>query len=324
MEQQSSEKVRWGILGCGDVTEVKSGPALQKVDRSEVHSVMRRDQDKAADYARRHGVPDWTSDASALLANPDLDAIYIATPPNSHKDYAIAALRAGKDVLLEKPMGMTPDECAAIEAVVQETGRKLCVAYYRRALSRFEKMRKLVQSGAIGEVRLIEVRHFLTAETKPGQAWKLDEDTGGGGYFVDVQSHTLDWLTYVFGAPRAATGLKKHQSKLYPAEDLVTYLLDFETISAVGLCAYAISEEEEKVMIHGDKGSVSMSFFSACPIELRLDGTVATLEYPDPEHVHQPFIERVIAHFLDGAPNPCSASEGRLSTDLKTRIFQGF
>ena len=310
--------VRWGILGCGDVTEVKSGPALQKADRSTLVSVMRRDGAKAADYANRHGVERWTDDVEALLADPDINAIYVATPPNSHADYAVRALRAGKNVLLEKPIAMNAEECDAIDTALAETGGKLCVAYYRRALPRFERLKQVVKDD-IGAIRMVEVRHFKRLDDVSPQAWKTDPAIGGGGTFVDVQSHTLDWLSYVFGAPTTVVGHKMNRSNAQAAEDLVTFVADFGGVSATGLCCYAAAHDEEEMIIHGATGTARMGFFRASPITI--DGTDTVIDLLDPPHVHQPFVERVVAHFLDDAPNPCSAAAARVSTEMVDQIF---
>lgn len=318
-----NDEIRWGILGCGDVTEVKSGPALQKAPRSRVASVMRRDGAKAADYARRHNVGHWTDDADALLADPDINAIYIATPPNSHADYAIRALTSGKHVLVEKPMALNSEECDAIETAVKATQGKFCVAYYRRALPRFERLREIVQGGDLGRVISVEARQFTRPGSHSAQPWKTEPAIGGGGLFVDMQSHTLDWLTYVFGSPEKVTGLKKNTSGLSDAEDFVSYIIDYGAFTALGLCSYAAPKEEEFVTITGDKGSVSMGFFRPSEITLTVNGDARVIARPDPAHVHQPFVERVIDHFLDDAPNPCSATQGRQSTALIERIFAG-
>src|SRR5213592_2609043 len=101
---RNRDVVRWGIIGCGDVTEVKSGPGFQKAERSSLVAVMRRNGALAADYSRRHGVPKWYDDADALIADPEVDVVYVATPPSSHMDYALRVARAGKPVYVEKPM----------------------------------------------------------------------------------------------------------------------------------------------------------------------------------------------------------------------------
>ncbi len=313
--------VRWGILGCGDVTEVKSGPALQNVARSELITVMRRDGAKAADYAKRHGVQRSTDSVDELLADPDINAIYVATPPNSHAEYAVRALRAGKDVFLEKPIALNAAECDLIDAAIAETGGRLCVAYYRRALPRFERFKEIIKSGEIGDIRMIEVRQFKRGDDVSPQTWKTDPTVGGGGSFVDMQSHTLDWLSYVFDRPAMISGLCRNQSKAQEAEDLVTFVAEFDGVAVTGLCCYAAAEDEEQVILHGSRGTARMGFFRASPITISVDGTDTVIDLPDPPHVHQPFVERVVAHLLDDAPNPCSAKAGRISTETIDVIF---
>ncbi len=323
MMSEREQVVRWGILGCGDVTEIKSGPALQQTNRSTLCSVMRRDKDKAADYASRHNVPRWTDDADSLINDAELTAIYVATPPDTHMTYAIRALQAGKDVLVEKPMALDPGQCHAMEVAAKETGRKLSVAYYRRALPRFETFRRIAADGTIGTLRMIEVRQFVPHANVPDNSWKVDATINGGGLFVDMQSHTLDWLAYLFGTPVSAAGLKKSQGNNCAAENLVSYIMDFGDFPVIGLCAYSTMKEEECVILYGDKGSARMSFFQHSPIILTLEGSKQQQEIADPPHVHQPFIERVISHFLDDAPNPCSPAEGRLVAELTKTIFTG-
>ncbi|MEM8571649.1 MAG: Gfo/Idh/MocA family oxidoreductase [Pseudomonadota bacterium] len=315
------KEIRWGILGCGDVTEVKSGPALRSPLQSRLVSVMRRDAAKAADYAARHGVPRWTDNADALIADPELNAIYVATPPSTHADYTIRALRAGKDVLVEKPMALTPRECDAIEAAVADTGRRLSVAYYRRCLPRFERLREIVETGLIGVPRAAELRHYRPVDALPKQSWKLDPEICGGGIFADVHVHTLDWLTYLFGPPVAARGLTKRQAGRYAAEDLVAFTVDFGDVVATGLCVYATDQHDESLTIHGSDGHVSMGAFGGAPIRLVRDGQTQELRLPDPGQTHAPLIAQVVAHFRGEGPNPCDARAGRQATDMLASIY---
>src|SRR5690554_6383941 len=99
--------IKWGIIGCGNVTEQKSGPAFQKLPGSSLVAVMRRDGDKAADYAKRHGVDRWYDDAGDLIKDPNVDAIYIATPHSSHLEYTLLAAKAGKSIYCETPLGLS-------------------------------------------------------------------------------------------------------------------------------------------------------------------------------------------------------------------------
>src|SRR5688572_23614993 len=108
--------IRWGILGCGDVTEIKTGPAFYKVPGSQLVAVMRRNGELAADFARRHGVPRWYDNAAALVNDPEVDAVYIATPPGAHLEGALLVAAAGKPVYMEKPMARNAAECDAMIA----------------------------------------------------------------------------------------------------------------------------------------------------------------------------------------------------------------
>lgn len=192
-----SGNVKWGIIGCGDVTEIKSGPAFQKVDHSELIAVMRRNGEKAADYAKRHNVPKWYDDADKLIHDPDINAIYIATPPSTHAAYAIKSMKAGKPTYVEKPMAMNADECQKMLDVSKETGVPLFVAYYRRALPYFVKLKELMDMHAIGDVKTINLILHLPAkpEELDGSAgWRVDPSISGGGHFHDLAAHQLDYL----------------------------------------------------------------------------------------------------------------------------------
>src|SRR6478752_4064397 len=138
-------KVRWGIIGCGDVTEVKSGPSFQKIENSELVAVMRRTGELAKDYAERHNVPKWYDDADAHINDPDIDAVNIATPPGSHKEYTMKVAQAGKPVYVEKPMALDFTECQEMIAACEQAGVPLYVAYYRRGQARFLKIKELLE-----------------------------------------------------------------------------------------------------------------------------------------------------------------------------------
>jgi predicted dehydrogenase len=313
-----NETVRWGIIGCGDVTEVKSGPAFQKADGSSLVAVMRRDADRAADYARRHNVPRWYSDADALIADNEVDAIYVATPPSTHKEFVLKAAAAGKPVLVEKPMALSVAECEAMTAACVKAQVPLRVAYYRRKLPRFEKMRALIDGGIIGEPRAVAVRHFMKQGTRPAQAWKIDPALNGGGLFVDMQAHTLDWLHSVFGPVREIGGVAVNAARTYAAEDTVSCSLLFANgVVASGLFAYAIARDEESVTVYGSMGEVSMGFFRPSEVRLRLGDVEQQFELPDPPHVHQPLIQAYVNE-LRGGPALDSSGETALET---TRVI---
>ncbi|MRR31036.1 Gfo/Idh/MocA family oxidoreductase, partial [bacterium] len=217
-------QVRWGIIGCGDVTEVKSGPALQKADGSQLVAVMRRNEALAQDYARRHGVQRWYDDARQLIDDPQVDAVYIATPPHKHKEFTLAVAQAGKPVYVEKPMALNAAECQEMIDACHVAGVPLFVAYYRRALPRFVKIKEIIDSGVLGKLRFVQVTLTQPArELASGELpWRVIPETAGGGLFVDLAAHTLDFLDYVLGPIQAVHGIACNQGGAYPAEDVVS------------------------------------------------------------------------------------------------------
>jgi predicted dehydrogenase len=302
------QQVKWGIIGCGDVTEVKSGPAFNRVPDSELVAVMRRDGAKAADYARRHGVPRWYDDADALIMDPEVNAVYVATPPDTHARYAIRAMKAGKPVYVEKPMARNSDECRDMIAVSNQTGQPLYVAYYRRALPYFEKIRKLIEMEAVGAVRTVNIVLHASpkSEEMDGDArngWRVDPLISGGGHFHDLASHQFDYLEYVFGPIEIAGGLYGNQAALYDAEDIVTAIFKFESgILGNGSWCFTVSQkqQQEYTEIIGSKGKITFSFFGRPVIHVETDGgLVENTEVPHPKHIQEPLITQVVDDLLD-------------------------
>jgi len=311
-------KINWGIIGCGDVTEVKSGPAFNKVNNSSLIAVMRRDGEKAKDYARRHNVPKWYNNASLLINDPDVNAIYVATPPSSHEEYTIAAMNAGKPVYVEKPMSVDATSAQRMASAAKEKNIKLVVAHYRRGHQLFNKVKQLVQDGVIGETRFVRSDIYKKPVSKeemanPGRAWRVDKTIAGGGLFNDLSPHQLDLMYYFFGEPMKVTGIAANQSNQYSAEDIVAGNVLFNSgVLFSGIWCFNVAPEAEKdnCEIIGDTGKIEFSFFEHKPILLTVNGKTETLSFEPLQHVQQPMIENVVKYFLDQGPNPCTAEEG--------------
>jgi predicted dehydrogenase len=305
-----AKTIRWGIIGCGDVTEVKSGPGFQRAPRSALQAVMRRDRTRAEDYARRHGVPRFYDDASALIADPDVDAVYVATPPSSHRDHALAAAAAGKPVYVEKPMAMDHAQCREMIDACQRAGVPLFVAYYRRALPRFLKVKALIDSGQIGAVRLVNVCLWQPARPQHGDAaqppWRVVPAIAGGGLFVDLASHTLDLLDFLLGPVARASGSRGNQAGLYAAEDVVSAHFVFASgVHGSGAWSFVAGESVDRVEIVGSRGSITFATFAAAePVTLATEGRLQTFDIPHPPHIQQPLIETVVAAIIDGSACP--------------------
>jgi predicted dehydrogenase len=298
------DKVNWGIIGCGDVTEVKSGPAFNLVENSTLVAVMRRDAAKAEDYANRHGVPRWYSDADDLLNDPEMNAVYIATPPSSHAAYTIKAARAGKHVYVEKPMALNHEECLDMVKVCKKAGVKLFVAYYRRRLPVFQKVLELLKDNKIGKPKMVNIRlHLKPREedlNRDKLPWRVIESIAGAGYFYDLASHQLDILDHYFGPIRDASGFKTNQAGLYDVEDAVTASFIFENnmMGSGSWCFSLVQNEVDEITITGETGSIVFSAFEKNPIRLITAADEQQFNEVWPDHVHQPLIKGVVNDLL--------------------------
>ncbi|MCM3766836.1 Gfo/Idh/MocA family protein [Neobacillus niacini] len=306
------DKVRWGIIGCGDVTEVKSGPAFQKVENSELVAVMRRTGELAKDYAERHGVPKWYDNGDALINDPEVDVVYIATPPGSHKEYTIKAAKAGKPVYVEKPMALNAEECQEMITACKAAGVPLFVAYYRRAQPKFLKIKELLESNVIGDVRFASTTQYQ----KPSEdvkdpshlPWRVQPDLAGGGLFFDLASHTLDMLDYLLGPVKEVQGFATNQGDYYHAEDIVTGTYLFESgVHGVGNWCFTAFENVDLNEIVGTKGKISFSTFGNDPVSLKTANGTEQWSFEPPKHVHQPLVERIVSE-LTGIGGECPST----------------
>jgi predicted dehydrogenase len=312
------KKISWGIIGCGDVTEVKSGPAFNKVPHSELVAVMRRDAVKAQDYARRHHVPKWYSDADALINDAEINAIYVATPPSSHEAYTLAAFKAGKPVYVEKPMTIDATSAARMAVNARENNLKLVVAHYRRAQPLFKKIKQLLDEKAIGETRFARLELYKKTTTpeellNPQKAWRVNTAESGGGLFHDLAPHQLDLMYYFFGAPKNVSGFAVNQAGVYNADDMVAGTIEFRNgvlFSGIWGFNVDVTDEKDYCEIMGEKGKISFSFFEHKPITLTTSEKIEMISFDPLPHVQQPMIERVVEYFRDKGPNPCSGEDG--------------
>ncbi|MEQ9438906.1 MAG: Gfo/Idh/MocA family oxidoreductase [Cyclobacteriaceae bacterium] len=309
--------IRWGMIGAGDVAEVKSGPAFQRVAGSELIALMRRNAEKAADFARRHQVPEWYDDARKMLQQADINAVYIATPPASHLEYALMALEAGKDVYLEKPMAMTEAECQQINEAVQRSGRKLAVAHYRRALPAFQQVKQLLEEGAIGTPKLALLRILQPEKssiiTETETNWRVQPQLSGGGLFHDIAPHQIDLMLHYFGQPLAYEGTSLNQAGQYEADDVVNGFIRFEgEVLFQGTWAFSVPEAvaREEVQVIGSEGSLSFTFYGS-DVYLQQGTHQETFSFEHPAHIQQPMIEQVVRYFKGTAANPCSGETGQ-------------
>ncbi|MCF7808222.1 MAG: Gfo/Idh/MocA family oxidoreductase [Candidatus Marinimicrobia bacterium] len=308
------KRVSWGIIGCGDVTEVKSGPALQNVDNSELVAVMRRNGELAQDYAQRHGVPRWYDKANDLINDPEVNAVYIATPPSSHKDYCLKVAEAGKPVYVEKPMAMTHSECQEMIQACQQAGVPLYVAYYRRSLPRYTMVKEFIDAGILGNIQSVNVTlHHLpqVIDRKGKYHWRVDPAVAGAGYFYDLGSHIFDLLQYLLGPIVRVSGYASNVGKLYKAEDQVSCSFKFASgITGTGSFLFHASQHIDGAMIIGDKKNVAYSHFAGDEVYLGSGGKPEVFNKPNPRHIQQPLIQTIVDELTGEGSCPSTGETG--------------
>jgi len=308
------EIIRWGIIGCGDVTERKSGPAYQKTEGFALHAVMRRDACKAADYAKRHNVPKHYSDAAALINDPEVDAVYIATPPDTHAHYALMVAEAGKPCCIEKPMAPSYEECVAICNAFEDKGLPLFVAYYRRSLPRFLHIKSLIDNGTIGEVRHINWHLSRTpsaVDISGEYNWRTDATIAKAGYFEDLASHGLDLFVHYFGNVKNVSGSSLNQQGLYSAKDAVAASWVHESgVTGTGSWIFGSFERGDNVEIIGSKGKIEFAVFEEVPVVITTADKREEVVIDHPENIQLYHVKNMNDHLRGRLQHPSTGLTG--------------
>ena len=294
-------EIKWGIIGCGNVTELKSGPAFNKVEDSKLVAVMRRNADLAQDYAQRHNVSKFYSDASELINDSEVNAVYIATPPDSHALYAIEGMKAGKPVYVEKPMARNYAECMEMIRVSEETGMPLHVAYYRRTLPTFLKVKELVTNGSIGKPLTVNIKLYKAFGERDKfpdkQSWHVNPEIAGAGHFYDLASHQFDFLDFVFGPVTKVNGVARNIVGYYKAEDTVSAAFSFESdVVGSGSWCFVVDEksEEDSIELHGTNGKIKFSCFDLGNVELTTKEGTQKFSFTNPENISFLLVQQLV------------------------------
>ena len=314
---QKTTEVRWGFIGCGEATEKKSGPAFNLVEGSRVVAVMSRNAERAQSYAERHHIPKWYTDAWNLIQDPEVNAIYTATPPTSHATNATMAMKASKTVYVEKPLAATYADAQRVNRISEQTGVKCFVAYYRRYLPYFQKVKELVHGGAIGRVINVQIRFAVpprdldyNVHNKP---WRVQRDIAGGGYFYDLAPHQIDLLQELFGPITRVHGFSQNRGGLYETEDTVSAAFEFaDGLPGSGSWCFVAHESArtDRIELIGDKGQICFSVFTYEPIALHTEAGRQEIQVENPQYVQMPLIENIVRHIQGKTLCTCDSVSG--------------
>jgi predicted dehydrogenase len=305
------DTIRWGIIGCGNVAEYKSGPPLYQTPDSELIAVMRRDATKAADFAKRHGARRWYTDTAALIADADVNAIYIASPHARHVEHVTLAAKAGKIVLCEKPMGISMAEAQACVDVCRTHGVPLSVPYYRRYWPIVQKMRELLSDGVIGRVVTARVQladYFADDLDRP---WLTKHESSGGGALANAGSHWVDLIRYLLGEIVSVNALCSSHSSGFETEDTIVVQLETTKRALVSLSITLQSPiNTNEIDISGTEGRLRATSLADGQLILdRVGREPQVMSLPRSRFAHAEFIAELIDRLCANQPVPVPGEE---------------
>lgn len=314
--------IRWGMIGTGNVTEKKSAPSFNKIENSRLVAVANRNPQKAEDYAQRHGIDTWYKDPYEVIRDPEVDIVYIATPPGSHMDYALETLKVGKPVYIEKPMARTGEECRIINEAAEKAGLPVFVAYYRRGLEYFKKVKSIIDSASLGKILQINMQQYYPARTEDYDRdhlpWRVIPEDAGGGYFHDLGCHALDILFHIFGDPLEVSGKAANVAGMYEPEDSLSASLVLpENLLLTGSWSFVSPQAFQKdlVEVTGEKGKLSFGIFSFKPIILDTGDHKETIATIQPEHIQLPLITSIVSELNGHGQCPSTGRSAQITSE---------
>lgn len=297
------KNVNWGMIGCGQVTEVKSGPGLYKSENSNLVGVYNVDYDLTLDYIKRHNIEKAYKTVDELLNDPAVDVVYVATPPKFHFQYAMDILHAGKIPYIEKPVATNYEQCLEIKALSEKLQIPVYAAFYRRGVEKFLKIKELLDNKEIGDIRYVYVTQIMPVEDseldRTKLPWRVIPAISGGGKFLDMGVHVLDVLVMFFGNIERMEGIVTNQGGYYDADDTVMGTFQFENgIAGTGTWCYVADKNINEVQIVGEKGRITYDGLSAKRFTLEKDGKVDTFHFEEPEHASMPYQQAIVNELI--------------------------
>jgi 1,5-anhydro-D-fructose reductase (1,5-anhydro-D-mannitol-forming) len=312
------ENIRFGLVGAGDVAQRRVAEALQTAAGSTLTGAFRRDQEKLAQFAERFQVPKRYSSYEEMLLDPEIDAVYIATPVALHKEQTVLAARYGKHVLCEKPMAHSAGEAVEMVAACREHGVRLGIAYYRRYYPKMKEIRRIIEGGGIGTP--VYARAQFSGKTNYAESdrgWLLQPELSGGGPLMDVGSHVIDQLVFCLGKPVQVTGMTGNVWQQLPVEDMASLLIRFEAGCQASVHAGFSAAVGNQLEVFGSDGKITMASIEEPGFEWTdREGKVHTFDLPKHMNMNVPMVEHFAAWVRGEDEFLCPGEAGILSSQV--------
>lgn len=328
MVKENKKYINWAIIGCGDVTEIKSGPGLYKSKNSNLLGVYNRTLSKAEDYARRHGISRIYKSVNELLSDDDIDVVYIATPPSTHYEYTIKTLNSNKIPYIEKPMVTNYLDAENIQNLATKKNITPYVAFYRRGLDKFIKIKEILDSGVIGDVKIVNVTQLMKVDelekdekTRP---WRVIPEISGGGKFLDVGTHVLDCLIWFLGEIESISGLVENRGGYYNTDDTVLTTIKFKNnIVGSGSWCFVADKDFSEVQIIGEKGNITYDGLSIKNFYVTVEGKTTEYKFSSPEHISMPYQQSITNELLGFNKSNASFSDAINLVKMCEILYRG-
>ena len=303
-----TDKLRWALAGIGDIARKRVIPAIQSEPRSTLYGFITRDPAKAQEFP---GTKSWATVEEAV-ADPAVDAVYIALPVALHARGTITALRAGKHVLCEKPMAVNFAQAQQMVAEARASGRFLGVSYYRRLYPKLIRARQLVKEGAIGRPLLADANCHSWLDTE-GRDWLRDPALAGGGALYDIASHRIDAMNFLFGKVERACGLLSNAVHRMGVEDSATVLMQLPGgVHVIVDVRWNSHVPRDQFRIIGEDGEINLDPLNGPELRVTTRGESRVENLPPHANLHYPVVENFVDAVLANDPGrlACPAEQG--------------
>lgn len=318
-------EVKWGLIGCGDIARKRVATGLSSANHSALVAVSRARSDLAAEFAREFGVGKHYSDWRQMVEDSEVNAVYIATPVYLHIEQALAAAKAGKHILCEKPMALDVTECDVMIAACREHGVRLGVAYYRHFYPAVQRIKEIIQSGEIGTPIVAQVNAFERFNPSPGadRSWLVDRKKAGGGPMMDFGCHRIEILINVFGKLQSARALTTNALFPRDVEDTAVALLGFENgMQAVVSISHAAREPLDTLDIFGSEGTIRIPVLNQGVLHIKSSQGERAEELPPAANLHLPMIQDFVDAVLDQRDPRVDGHTGRAVAEVISEIYR--
>lgn len=317
-------KIRWGLIGCGDISRKRVAPALRDLPNVDFVAVSRARAELAQEFATEFGARKWYADWRELLADDEIDAVYIATPVHLHAEQTIAAANAGKHVLCEKPMGLNVEECDRMIAACAENNVKLSIAYYRHFYPVIARVKEIIASGEIGKITLAQINAFEWNDMKPDDPryWFFTREKSGGGPMMDFGCHRIEVLTNIFGAIVDVKAFTDNLVFDREVEDTSAAFFKFENgVRATLTVTHAAFEGQDTLDIFGSQGSLHISKLNQGDLRIVTSAGERLESHPPHTNLQLPSIADFTEAILENRTPHVTGEIGLEVAQIESKIY---